>query len=128
MGLPGVVSFGAGALSVETLDEHGAKLASIGRALVAGGVLLPGKGGDGAAFVDASCKPAAPILPRRRGLVGAAARRAVGARRAPRLCGAAADGREGWLPMRGDGAEKLEGRNGNWSNASTDAQRCSRHE
>ena len=62
-GRPGEVSFGAGALSLDTTDEHAAELAEVGRMLRGGAIHLwtceTARGRRGAAFVEALGAPAA---------------------------------------------------------------------
>ena len=54
-GRPGEVSFGAGALSLDTMDDHAAELAEVGRMLGGGAIYLwtceTARGPRGAAFV-----------------------------------------------------------------------------
>ena len=94
-GLPGEVSFAAGALSVETIDDEAAGLRSLGAALGAEGILSiwachTGAGERGAAFTDMLAKRTGARVATASDLVGAAARggvwaldRGVGAGRPP---------------------------------------------
>ena len=77
-GRPGEVSFGAGPLSLDTLDEDAADLAAIGHALGDGGDLRlwsceTGQGARGAAFVAALAEAAGAEVAAASWLVGAAA-------------------------------------------------------
>ena len=77
-GRPGEVSFGAGALSLDTMEEHAAELAEVGRMLRGGAIYLwtceTARGSRGAAFVRALARASgAPIAASTR-RVGAAAR------------------------------------------------------
>jgi hypothetical protein len=77
-GRPGEVSFGAGALSLDTTEEHAAELAEVGRILRGGAIYLwtceTARGRRGAAFVGALARASgAPIAASTR-RVGAAAR------------------------------------------------------
>jgi hypothetical protein len=62
-GRPGEVSFVAGALSLDTTEEHAAELAKVGRILRGGAIYLwtceTARGRRGAAFVEALGAPAA---------------------------------------------------------------------
>ena len=77
-GRPGEVSFAAGALSLETLDECSRELAEIGRSLRDGTIQLwscrTGCDANGAAFVDALARATGAEVAAAMGLVGAAAR------------------------------------------------------
>jgi hypothetical protein len=78
-GQPGEVSFGAGALSLETIEEHRSHLAEIGRALAADGeirlwVCDAARGRRGAAFLDGLRLATGAAVLGATGLVGAAAR------------------------------------------------------
>ena len=78
-GQPGEVSFGAGALSLETIEEHRSHLAEIGRALAADGeirlwVCDAARGRRGAAFLDGLRLATGAAVSGATGLVGAAAR------------------------------------------------------
>ena len=78
-GQPGEVSFGAGALSLETIEEHRSHLAEIGRALAADGeirlwVCDAARGQRGAAFLNGLRLATGAAVLGATGLVGAAAR------------------------------------------------------
>jgi Domain of unknown function (DUF4347) len=77
-GRPGEVSFGAGALSVETIAEHSGDLAQLGLALGAGGLQLwaceSGQGEAGSTFVDSLAWIAGAQVAASTQRVGAAAR------------------------------------------------------
>ena len=78
-GQPGEVSFGAGALSLETIEEHRSHLAEIGRALAADGeirlwVCDAARGQRGAAFLTGLRLATGAAVLGATGLVGAAAR------------------------------------------------------
>ena len=78
-GSAGEVRFGAGTLSRETLDDHAADLAEIGRALGRDGQLSlwsceTGQGKRGAAFVEALERATGADVAATAGLVGSAAR------------------------------------------------------
>jgi hypothetical protein len=78
-GQPGEVRLGAGALSLETIEEHRSQLAEIGRALAADGktwlwVCDAARGRRGAAFLDGLRLATGAAVLGATGLVGAAAR------------------------------------------------------
>ena len=76
-GWPGEVSFGSGALSLDTMDEYAAELAEVGRMLRGGEFHLwsceTALGKRGAAFVDALARATGVDVAGSTGLVGAAA-------------------------------------------------------
>lgn len=76
-GQPGEVSFGSGAVSLETLDDEAADLGAIGSALGEHGQLLlwscgTGEGKRGATFVDALARAVRATVSAATGLVGSA--------------------------------------------------------
>ena len=77
-GRPGEVSFGAGALSLDTTEEHAAELAEVGRMLRGGAIYLwtceTARGRRGAAFVEALARASGAPIAASTLLVGAAAR------------------------------------------------------
>ncbi|WP_187436538.1 DUF4347 domain-containing protein, partial [Bradyrhizobium hipponense] len=77
-GRPGEVSFGAGALSLDTTEEHAADLAEVGRRLRGGAIYLwaceTARGRRGAAFVDALTRICGVPIAASTQRVGAAAR------------------------------------------------------
>src|SRR6516162_5013860 len=77
-GRPGEVSFGAGALSLDTTGEHAAELAEVGRMLRGGAIYLwaceTARGRRGAAFVDALARISGAPIAASMQRVGAAAR------------------------------------------------------
>jgi hypothetical protein len=77
-GRPGEVSVGAGALSLDTMGEHAADLAEVGRMLRGGAIYLwsceTARGRGGAAFVDALARISGAPIAASTGRVGAAAR------------------------------------------------------
>src|SRR5947208_12829105 len=76
-GRPGEVSFGAGALSLDTMDEHAAELAEVGRMLRGGAIRLwtckTARGKRGAAFVEALVRASGAPIAASTQRVGAAA-------------------------------------------------------
>ena len=77
-GWPGEVSFGSGALSLDTMDEYAAELAEVGRMLRDGAFQLwsceTAQGERGAAFVDALARATGAQVSAATKLVGAAAK------------------------------------------------------
>ena len=77
-GRPGEVSFGAGALSLDTVDEYAAELSEVGLILGDGAFQLwtceSGQGKRGVAFVDALARASGAQVAASTQLVGAAAR------------------------------------------------------
>src|SRR5207302_1947565 len=78
-GAPGEMCFAGGKLSLDTIDEHRASLATIGQALGDGGDLLlwsceTAQGDRGAAFIDAVVRVTGIDVAAATGLVGAASR------------------------------------------------------
>src|SRR6516165_10440317 len=76
-GRPGEVSFGAGALSLDTTDEHAAGLAEVGRMLRGGAIHLwtceTARGRRGAAFIEALARASGAPIAASTQRVGAAA-------------------------------------------------------
>ena len=76
-GRPGEVSFGAGALSLDTTDEHAAELAEVGRMLRGGAIHLwtceTARGRRGAAFIEALARASGAPIAASTQRVGAAA-------------------------------------------------------
>ena len=77
-GRPGEVSFGGGALSLQTTAEHAAELAEVGRILHGGAIYLwtceTARGGRGAAFIEALARASGAPIAASTQRVGAAAR------------------------------------------------------
>ncbi len=77
-GRPGEVSFGAGALSLDTTEEHAVELAEVGRMLRGGAIYLwtceTARGRRGAAFVEALARASGAPIAASTQRVGAAAR------------------------------------------------------
>ena len=77
-GRPGEVSFGAGALSADTMDEYAAELAEVGRMLGDGELQLwsceTARSERGTAFVDALVRATGAQVAATTGIVGSAAR------------------------------------------------------
>ena len=78
-GEPGEVSFGAGALAFDSIDEHAAELGTIGTALGERGALMlwscqTGQGERGSAFIEALARASGATVAAATGLIGAAAR------------------------------------------------------
>src|SRR5215472_4801435 len=76
-GRPGEASFGAGALSLDTTDEHAAELAEVGRMLRGGAIHLwtceTARGRRGAAFIEALARASGAPIAASTQRVGAAA-------------------------------------------------------
>jgi hypothetical protein len=78
-GAPGEVSFGAGTLSLDSIDEQAADLGALGTALGERGALMlwscqTGQGERGSAFIKALARASGAKVAAATGLVGAAAR------------------------------------------------------